>query len=98
MATMSDDERKRFVQRVVRESIKTADGGNVVVTQDTSLGPSGLGHGCPLRQHYHPLIADRLKEIGCAMKNLAPMAFCAAEVVRVRDVTKLVLDSLQCKS
>ena len=94
---MTEEERKPFVQRVVRESIKEEDGGDVPVTQDTSLGPAGLGHACSIRQRYHPRIAKALKARGCRMKTVTPAKFCGPEVRRVRDVTKLVLNDMECE-
>lgn len=92
---MTADERKRYVQKVVRESVKAADGRDVKVTQDTSLGTAGLGHGCELRKTYLPFIKRRMQEVGCKV-NLAPQALCAGTVVRVRDVTTLVINALDC--
>jgi hypothetical protein len=47
-----DEEKKRFVMRVVREAIKRVDGGTRPVTQRTWLGPNGLGHLAPRRRLY----------------------------------------------
>jgi hypothetical protein len=94
--SVKGEDRKPYVQRVVRESIKKVDGGLVSVTQDTILGPPmGLGHGALKRKGYHPEIAKRLMtEGGCRMKTLTPASFTAAALVRVRDVTALVLADL----
>lgn len=90
-------ERKAYVQRVVRESIKEVDGRNPrpSVTQDTMLGPGGLGHSTTLRTRYHRAIRDRLALNGCVMKTLTPASFAAPALVRVRDVTALVEGDLR---
>ena len=90
------DKQKAYVQRVVRESIKDVDGRNPqpTVTQDTMLGPGGLGHSTTLRKRYHGVIRTRLSENGCVMKTLSPESFAADTLVRVRDVTALVLGDL----
>jgi hypothetical protein len=84
--------RKAYVQRVVRESIKEVDGRNPPpsVTQDTLLGPSGLGHSTTLRRRYHRAVRDRLAQNECVMRTLTPESFAAPALVRVRDVTALV--------
>ena len=96
MATMTDDERKRAVQKIVRDCIKQVDGRNVNVTQDTAIDDSGLGHSCELRKKYFPCIAAQVEALGCKIVNLAPAAFCAADVNRVRKVTALVLGAMKC--
>lgn len=90
------DKQKAYVQRVVRESIKEVDGRDPSprVTQDTMLGPGGLGHSTTLRKRYHGAIRMRLSKNGCAMTTLSPEAFAADTLVRVRDVTALVLGDL----
>jgi hypothetical protein len=90
--TVPEDKRKAYVQRVVRESIKEVDGRNPppTVTQDTILGPAGLGHSTTLRKRYHGAIKKRLAENECAMRTLTPQAFADEKLVRVRDVSALV--------
>lgn len=86
--------RKPYVQRIVRESIKAADKGNPSVTQDTMLGHQGLGHGTLVRKRYHKEITVRLQPEGCRMKALTPESFADSKLIRVRDVTDLVLKDL----
>lgn len=90
------DKQKAYVQRIVRESIREVDGRDPrpTVTQDTMLGPGGLGHSATLRKRYHGEIRARLSENGCAMKTLSPESFAADSLARVRDVTALVLGDL----
>lgn len=94
--SIEQDKRKPYVQRVVREAIKEVDGRNPprVVTQDTMLGPNGLGHSTTLRRLYHAAIAKRLAPNGCVMKTLTPQSFSDDALVRVRDVTAKVLGDL----
>ena len=95
MAGMTPDQKKRLVQKAVREAIKEADGGDVTVTQATSLGPQGLGHLCPLRQQYLAKINARLAP-DCRAVGIGGSAFCDASVQFVSDVTDIVLKKLKC--
>jgi hypothetical protein len=90
-------ERKAYVQRVVREAIKEVDGRSPrpSVTQDTILGPGGLGHSTALRKLYHGAIRARLMEKGCVMAKLTPESFVAPALVRVRDVSVIVEGDLK---
>jgi hypothetical protein len=93
----SVEARKRLVQQTVRESILEIDGReDIHVTQDTSLGPSGLGHSCPLRMTWMSEIKKRLRTHGCKVVGVTPTDACKPTIVRVRDVTKLVLANLAC--
>jgi len=96
VCSVEEGKRKAHVQRVVRESIKQVDARDppLTVTQDTMLGPLGLGHSTPLRKQYHPAIKARLSENGCIMKTLTPQSFADGSLVRVRDVSTLVLGDL----
>ena len=90
-------ERKAYVQRVVREAIKEVDGRDPrpSVTQDTMLGPGGLGHSTTLRRRYHTAVRNRLTDKGCVMGKLTPESFAAPALVRVRDVSALVEGDLK---
>lgn len=90
------DKRKAYIQRVVRESVRQVDARHppFLVTQDTMLGPLGLGHSTTLRKRYHSAIKARLSVNGCIMKTLTPQSFADGSLVRVRDVSALVLGDL----
>ncbi len=90
-------QRKSHVQRIVRESIQATDSQQnppPTVTQDTILGPSGIGHGPLMRKKYHAKIKARLAVDGCAMRTLTPESFTKDDLKRVRDVTEMVLADL----
>lgn len=92
--SVPSSERKAYVQRVVREAIKSLCPPTQSVTQDTALGPIGLGHGNPIRRKYHERIKQRLDPNGCRMKTLTPDSFADSALVWVRDVSALVLADL----
>jgi hypothetical protein len=94
VCSVAAEDRKAYVQRVVRQSIKEVDGGSRTVTQDTMLGSAGLGHSTIKRRRYHEPIRVRLAEQGCVMKTLSPESFAAETLVRVRDVSALVQGDL----
>jgi len=93
---VEEDKRKAYVQRIVRLAILEVDARNPPrqVTQGTLLGSSGLGHGAAKRMLYHPAIGKRLAVNGCVMKTLTPDSFTDPALVRVRDVSDLVLGDL----
>ena len=90
----NDAARSAYIRRIVRESIAEVDEGDPTITQQTLLGPSGLGHGAALRRKYYGAIQRRLENRGCTLVGLSPESFVAATVRLVADVTKLVSDNL----
>lgn len=91
---VEEEKRKSYVNRIVVQAIKSLCPPGTSVTQDTSLGPTGLGHGGARRQQYHQAIQKLLAAQGCAMKTLTPDSFTDAALTRVRDVSKQVLEDL----
>lgn len=91
---MTDEARLRHVQSVVREAIaEVHDEPGRTITQNTSLTPNGLGHSCPKRKRYLPLIVRGLDAKGILLKPLLQDVFCAPAVAFVKDVTKIVYDN-----
>ena len=90
----SDKAKLSYVQRAVRLGIAEADGDDPIVTQDTFLGPSGLGHLAPIRRKYYAAIRSRVQARGCDLGQLSIDDLADSKLVQVKDVTALVLKNL----
>ena len=92
----NDDEKWAFVMQIVRAAIRQVDGLNRRVTQQTVLGPAGLGHLPEKRELYFDAINEGLASNGnsCRLRTLSPQSFRAPALLIVRDVSKLVSDDI----